>query len=1483
MANTQGIPDEDLRKLLSIESSKPFPVANKNNSAHEHVNANVYDKKNTQRESDRVVGRSRGRVPRGFLERQRMIDEYEMGGDMPPSATVVRTSSQMRPPMIKSGNGNGNGNGNDNNVDVGNTRRVQFHDDDGNRNSGGYNSSVGENEVAFPPPLSTSANQYGPGSANSKPSKPLVVLSDSILERPVVPQQNDEVKPKKLSRFKMRQQQKQNSSGINSSKSVTKGGFPSFDHIPVGSLTRKGKQRKDMTTTTPEDNLKKSKSIGVENDTKTINANADSRSSISEADQLLADMSKEEIAESVTEIESMLSADTITFLKKRHASKKTTKDTGINDDEMKSKGDQDVSMAQKKNSGGADSSSSSSYNRNVAFKVDNPSTRQEKEDESKMLSVIKTEQELEEAFSKAIGMDDHAPPIMEEADEEGSELEKNSKLLRSTSLRQCALGAKKVSELLDERLKIKVKEIISEKMGVEDASQYPDQMPVALRCLLDVPSPWKHVQLIEYVLRSIHNLTILFVPREHRIDMSAIFASDYNNDADLIFQAEYMHDDVPILSVSECYNSSTTMEKSSLGEGCYATNASAESSMSDGKDFYSDPAWTLLSKMRIIPCFSHILGALSRNSSSGVSNIPNSMITSICGILAQMSLRSPGAAVAIAQHTDLLPNLISLTLEPGNTGENGFVVDTKVALPAISLLCIICRQSRSAAKSLESVMIAIVICLASNESITDEEFRLQQWCIILWRTLLRYGLALSSLSTMLPLSVAHLSANSGRSLAPEYLSAYSVICECVKIATMHKNFKEPVTDVTLSDADRETLAMSGMRLASHATDCADHLIRGNDIQDIGEKMKVEGAKLHFLASYYDASSPSDIMGSTPSSISLVFVSVISLHKYLSALNCLCDSHLLTKSIEMSLTRISANTDKTSIKSHARACSFVESYFFALSVLIEKVDPQASTREEEKISSTMEMEVQILRQRIFESTMDCIKNCAFSCQEKVTKLSQIRWVNGIECSVGKFLSSELPAYASTQSDLSTIKVILPIVQSFVYCLIGRLGRGEEARAAVLFSQDIIFTIFEDSDTSFTVSNVGQIQDVMMKQLCSGSRPQAQLDHSFKLTGRAGITSKGWGHFSLESLRSEVDSRKNPTKDDFSDAQIDSNQPLLPLGKEWAWKLLSSTVIIDPSSEPSSDLYKKTISTVLSSLEYLQYIEASGIKYGRMAEVGSKMYHLINSCLYPEMVIREESFELLFIKLFFKFRHDTKMVNEKRLCSSFITTCYQHSRHFATQSRNKSEDAESQKLVDELFHSPQKWNSEQLNLSSKDLKAIDDFVEDLSTAYIDFGAQYDSFTHAIRYLLMPHMPERVRLRILEKLKDLLHLLTTANESNDMSGKTLSSELGYFFLGGFSLIDKSARESATFLDKLGYLLRLEEFTTVGRRNGFFYFYAVGCLARSMASSSLNCECGVNSMRRRMKGLAKEIQRDIGSCAIKMVTQKCSTSKDLANIVVH
>lgn len=1360
-----------------------------------------------------------------------MMDEFESDdglGNFQPSAKIIRHSSKR--PVIKSN-------------DLTAARDLD---------------SIGEIRENQNVTVSKSSDDHLQTSKQSHHQR-AAVMSESIVERPFS-------QPKKVSRFKMMKQAQLDNH-------EQKGGFPSFD-IPVGTLTRRGGKiefdhvnAKGSLTTHAQGVVKNKTKFSLDDGN---GRDGGSSSSPSEADKIIANMSQDEIIQSVQEIKSILSSDTIQFLKQRkhHQQTKVIKDEDgkyrNKTTTTKDKGqlnDLHTRQIQEK---------SASVSEESVSQQQNSLQQQERNHSYKVLSNIQTEQELEEAFRKAMGdFDDACSSIAE--DKEESELFKATKLLRSTSSRQRTLGAKTVCEILENRIRQLSEHADQE--WYEDASTYPDVLPVSLRCLLDTPSPQNNVQLISYIVRAIHVLVILFSHPEHRVGLS-ITGTLEGNDANNVLQQDFMYDAVPISPGYQIYSreKACKLENTAVfGDGCYTTNASAASAKSDAKAFYNDPAWTLLSKMRFIPCISHILSALCRLRQKATYNdtptISSNAIMSICGILSSLGIRSPGAAVAISQHKDLLPSLFTLTLEPDNSGDNSFVVDTAASFPAIYLSCVLCAQSRTAAESLQSVMESVVYIVA-NDPQNQQEFQLEQWCLIFWRKLLRYGIGISYLPTLLPISVKQLTCGDRTpfSLAAEYFSAFAVICQCVKVARHQSSCQSDASNSILEDSVREILAMSGMWFSSHAQNCIKFFVESFR-SGSRYHLKLTSAKLRFLSSYIDASSPTDINGSALVSRNNVdFVSIIHEDDFMLALDNIAKSKFLQNALFGSCSPDSNVTNAaTSMRDEAACCAFIEAFFSSVSMLKAKIYDASHSAQEVEADLGENTGMESLVAKACAHSTEYINKAAFSPHIDCFPKSRILWTNKAHLSLLHFHTMAIKILLL--SSKITLKPPLKSMQSFSFSLIGKLQRGEEAKAVQLLNQDMFFyVIIEDGEMKKSLIG-SSLRELIITELSENPSAQAQLDHSNKLEGHPGLTQERVGHFGLKSLRVENDIMLgNPD-------QLDESL-ILPLGNEWAWKLISSPVA---RNREDKDTLTKISMVVKSILQFLLYVEESGMDFSTSLHTGSKMYYLLNSCLHPEAVISDKEYNEIFSKLFSLYQ-TSAAVDGDETARSFIITCYEHSKYFQEYTRDRA----NYDTLSDLFFTDTVQGGD-IGLSSKDFKAFDEFVDDLCAAFMDFGAQYNFFVYAIRFLLSPFMPVRVRNRTLENLKDILHLLTTEGESKDEEKKDLKKCLKYFYPGGLPFLDHSKRDHSSTLDILASVLKTGSFDLMQRQEGFFFLYAVGSLARNLASNAVKCECGLKSMKRRLSTLKKDVSAKILAIAIATIKEKCASADHLASIVLR
>jgi hypothetical protein len=368
MANTEGMPDEKLVSMLSINQSlSTTTYSSPQNDNSDHM-----------------------KLHKSFKERQRMIDSFENGGDIQPSAKVIRASHRNRP-LVKSSTTAGDSRAKkSNNISVVNTPSIQ---------------KTNSKKVSFETKKEINKEE--------KLLPPSVIKSDAIKERPIflTSSLSRGHTGKKVSKFKMRQMEKHDVVDKTGTPAVVehetlplhKTGFPSFD-LPVGSLTRRGIL---ASKNTPELNK-----AGTENAFGARSKNSDTI--ILQADSIISNMTKEEIKESVAEIESILSPEMIQFLKNR---KKVNTSTSRDPNYVDSSNNHKEQIIEK--------ISSENNQNNVATSVE------EKEKIGKILANIKSEEELDEVFAKTmgIGVDEMRP-------ENESELEVATKLLRSTAHRQ---------------------------------------------------------------------------------------------------------------------------------------------------------------------------------------------------------------------------------------------------------------------------------------------------------------------------------------------------------------------------------------------------------------------------------------------------------------------------------------------------------------------------------------------------------------------------------------------------------------------------------------------------------------------------------------------------------------------------------------------------------------------------------------------------------------------------------------------------------------------------------------------------------------------------------------------------------------------------------------------------------------------------------------------------------------------------------------
>jgi hypothetical protein len=650
--------------------------------------------------------------------------------------------------------------------------------------------SVFERPTTHLPPLRKVSS-----SASSKDKTSDVTIDEEVPNKP------------KASRFKQRNENK-------IPTPATAGGFPSMD-MPLGSLSRRG-----IKPSTPKTNPTDSKQNASE---KYNNMSEEQKSIAQSSEAMLGELSRDQIQEEVHELESKLSPELIAFMRKRGKLRQQnqTQQQSKAHQKKTTYGEHSVSSTEEPPSADGASKDKETTNQTA---VDSNETELDRASFDKLLSSIETPEELQEAFNKyqpasekeklkQMTGDNIAAAASKTPKKKNdvpihpqqTDLDTATALLRSSSSKQQLLGAKTVQKILEHQV-MEAEAIPPHSLDVPDissSSKHPSStlvfspvLPVALRCLLDAPNPRRNIFLHNYVLRSMYALTTLVSHPSHKVQIGvgslsrSMTKSQGVGAGNEIHQQWFMDDAVPTPNVEELYSVQPTTPAAAgeqvNGAGpCYVTGASSKSALSDGKAFMKDPLWTLLSKMRIIPCLSTLLRARLKSASLPVppssSSADNSNTTlsaeeqgqvmtpecfaSICGILSMMSTRLAGAARAIVDQQDIVPLLMEYALTPlttsdletnnagddetksekeqvssGDSGkdDNLFVVDVRFAKPCLILLCTLARQSRYVASSnVFAESIAFLQAILGVTAQSHDEVEVQRRCLILWRTLLR--------------------------------------------------------------------------------------------------------------------------------------------------------------------------------------------------------------------------------------------------------------------------------------------------------------------------------------------------------------------------------------------------------------------------------------------------------------------------------------------------------------------------------------------------------------------------------------------------------------------------------------------------------------------------------------------------------------------------------------------------------------------------
>jgi len=1244
-----------------------------------------------------------------------------------------------------------------------------------------------------------------------------------------------------------------------------------------------------------------------------------------ESEAMLTGMSLEEIKDQQQEIEQALSPDLIAFLKNRRR-----KQNHNNSSTTGGKQEQPTTAPKKEDCDGEVASMDSTVDNEKTKRQEKLAEREEKERIAKLVASIQTHEDLDSTYRAEMKGDVFGLDI---GDNDDNNKEKEQflvacDLLRSSSPRQTLWAARTVSIKLEgliatksfiqqkqrfqrndrkeeEKMDSAVASTVVEagnNQSIITTDELPSVLPVSMRCLLDKPLNSSCNYLLHtYALQSLYYLTILYAHPGHDVIYHNLSSLMSCSTGVSVFQEDFMDDAVPSPSLDTAYPPMSVRpldvdEKTGVAKissqttasaAAYMTSSSTASAVTDGVDFQKDPMWTLLSKMKILPRLAFLL----EHQQHMKDIIPAEALIAICGIVSMVGQRSPGAASAIVQHKSLISLLLNRMLERVQQGwssektrhqqeTNSINVSDSdgdehkgngIVLATMRLFCIVSRQSRVAAEGLplEDILPPL---MAAGLASSYPQFRIQQHALFLWRTVLRYGLGLEALASMLTESARHFALPYFHkfSLSSEFLSSFTLVLECVKVvrsktanntltAKIGDKTSEPTTRITSATIDiAETatkILASTLPMVFPKTLTIAPINDPNDNKNWISTCRWNASRLLYLSAWFQLFDPT-INPAVTGDVSVEdYISLDDQESLLLMLQAWVEPsgdvqrawHSVAKWCDPSLgfEKASSDTD-TSIRSEAAASGFLNAYFSIALVLLRSTVPNRRLKD---IKRTLHEKIVGM---IFEGlnfVMDTSVAIGTSNDVSSSSMSSARegWINQCYFAVAKFCFHSMSmGLAGSSSDLT-------LTRSLVFSLLGRLQKGNEAVAAVVFSSDILFQTcgdpaLDDDVASTKLSTSSPISSMFLGEICGSESARKQLDHSFKLQHGFGITSAGFGPFASDSLLSCAD-KPNTAPSAAKDGPDDQT---LPLGKLWLWQCLSGSIkmredVVAVGTKEAADVIASVLELILELDETEEVMDIVG--YTGRLPIGSKLYYLMNVCLHHEHVLRDERIlntgEVVLDRYLQNFG-----CNENDI-TDFCQECLDHSGH--TGKMERSDDGEEahdaleekdKKLLDD-FANALTINLADSKLSSEQIRALVAFLEDLATAYRDYGAQYDFFTKCIRVFLLPMFPSLIRCRGLKELQNMLHLLTLSRETedeNEMMQLLLNS-----LTGGLPAADNSLRDGTDVLNAVAKAIAAASTRPL---EGYTRHFCIGMLARNFAIS-LSTKQGIEISRKRLERL--------------------------------
>jgi hypothetical protein len=736
------------------------------------------------------------------------------------------------------------------------------------------------------------------------------------------------------------------------------------------------------------------------------------------------------------------------------------------------------------------------------------------------------------------------------------------------------------------------------------------------------------------------------------------------------------------------------------------------------------------------------------------------------------------------------------------------------------------------------------------------------------------------------------------SLKTEFVSAFAQVLECARLVRSKSTTTNTTTTtmggrpISIPVDAIQILSMASTYLSSTRKQVlmasSSSSTTTNDDESGCVRYRWNAARLRFLSSVWSLSDPSMTTVVMNEEIKIEELSMEDELTCLEALDVWTDpggdverAWKRVSTITYNNSNSSNNNNSMEQETEAAACAFLES-FGSMVLTLEKSSSHPENRMIRELARSV---VTHATQRILEglkeatttmmdaSSKSVMMMMMMSSIDETMPLARRGWINQCHFAIAKLLFHAMSINVlTTSSDIHLVRML-------VFSLLGRLERGNESMAAVLFSQDVLFQsntnpLQEDGDHSNTIQS-SPISSMFLGELCGSDRARKQLDQSFKLQHGFGMTVDGFGPFALDSLLSDAD---QPASGPSSSSARSSSELVLPVGTLWLWQSLSGAIRMKEEVVAKGTTEAvNVVSAVLGLLLELEEGEALLLDeesdeslsgnggYSARIPLGAKLYYLMNVCLHPETVLRDHQVLEKAEAVLDRYWHQ---LDQASVLIEFSKACLQHTEPTkkTASSTTENEDEEEEELEEkdlklfELFNPQQTSN---VALSSDEMRSLVAFIEDLSTAYNDYGAQYNFFTKCMRLFLLPVFPSSIRCRTLRELRDMLHLFTLPRELED--DNEMSALLRQSVSGGLPEQDGSTRDPPDVLDTVVSIL--VHGSTSRSFHGYILNYCISLLARNLATSLSGT--GLEASKQRL------LRLDVDTAALVCET----TTKFLAN----